>query len=56
MLREIRQYGSFSFRYRLVINGEPRPVILKAAPFKEGDEDKLVVGVRAWRERHNSGQ
>ena len=56
VLREIRQYGSFSLRYRLVINGEPRPVILKAAPFKEGDEDKLVVGVRAWRERHNSGQ
>ena len=51
VLREIRLYGSFSINYRLIIKGTPRPVTLKAALFKDGDEDKLVVGVRAWKER-----
>ena len=33
--------------YHLMIKGEPRPVTLKAALFNEGNEEKLVVGVRA---------
>ena len=51
VLQEIRQHGRFSIDYRLIIKGIPRPVTLKAAMFKEGDEDKLVIGVREWRER-----
>ena len=52
VMREIRLRGSFSINYRLIIKGEPRPVTLKASLFKDGDEEKLVVGVRAWKDRH----
>ena len=51
VLRVIRERGSFSIDYHLIIRGEPRPVTLKAALFKEGGLEKLVVGVRAWKER-----
>ncbi len=51
IMRTIRASGSFKTQYRLMINGEPRPVTLKAAMFREGGEEKLVVGVRAWRKR-----
>jgi diguanylate cyclase (GGDEF) domain len=51
IMREIREQGRYKIRYRLMINGEPRPVILKAALFKEGAEEKLLVGVRAWSQR-----
>ena len=51
VMREIRAHGSFKTQYRLMINGAPRPVTLKAALFKEDEEEKLVVGVRAWRRR-----
>lgn len=51
VMREIRLNGSFSINYRLIIRGEPRPVTLKASLFKDGDDDKLVVGVRAWKDR-----
>ena len=53
VLREIRQRGSFNIDYRLIIKGVPRQVTLKAALFKEGDAEKLVVGVRAWKERQS---
>ncbi|MBR0367166.1 MAG: EAL domain-containing protein [Clostridia bacterium] len=49
VMREIRKNGSFKTQYRLMINGVPQPVTLKAALFNEGEEQKLVVGVRAWR-------
>jgi polyisoprenoid-binding protein YceI len=51
VLREIRQNGKFTIDYRLIIKDVPTPVTLKAALFNEGGEEKLVVGVRAWRER-----
>ena len=47
VLREIRRQGKFSIHYRLIIRGEPRPVTLRAALFKDGGEEKLVIGVRA---------
>jgi hypothetical protein len=53
VLREIRNNGSFSINYHLLIRGEPRPVTLKAALFKDGNEEKMVVGVRGWKERQN---
>ena len=51
MMREIREHGSFRLQYRLLINGERRPVTLKLALFRENGEQKMVVGVRAWKER-----
>ena len=50
VLSEIRRHGSFRIDYHLLIRGLPRPVTLKAALFKEGKEDKLVVGVRERKE------
>lgn len=50
VLQVIREKGKFSIDYRLMIRGEPRPVTLKAALFKDKNEDKLVVGVRAWKD------
>ncbi len=54
VLNDIRSHGSYIINYRLMINGEPRPVSLKAAMFKDGNEDKLVVGVRAWKDRERN--
>ena len=51
VLRVIRERGNFSIDYRLIIRGKPRPVTLKANLFKEGGVEKLVVGVRAWKDR-----
>lgn len=51
VLKEIRQHGSFGIDYHLIIKGVPRPVTLKAAMFKDGDEEKMVVGVREWKAR-----
>ncbi len=47
----IARQGYYSIRYRITLRGESRPVILRIAPFKEGDQIKLLVGVRSWRER-----
>ena len=46
ILKEIEEKGSFHLTYRLLINGEPHPVILKAAKTLENGEEKLIVGVR----------
>ena len=51
VLREIRENGVFKLQYRLLIHGEPRPVSLRIARFREGGVEKLVAGVRAWRVR-----
>ena len=56
ILREIAEKGLFQIRYRLILKGEPRPVILKIVSVREDDGDKLIAGVRAWRDRSgNSG-
>jgi len=51
VLRDIQDEGVFNLRYRLMINGEARPVILRIARVMESDGDKLIAGVRIWRER-----
>ena len=51
VLEETRKGNVFKMQYRLVIGGQPRPVSLRIAPFKEKGEEKLVAGVRAWRQR-----
>ena len=52
VLHEIREKGAFRMRYRLVIDGEPTPVVLKIVPVRERDGNKLIVGVREWIARH----
>ena len=54
ILCELREHGSFSIQYRLMIGGQARPVLLKVASFKEHGDEKLVVGVRAMKERRQS--
>ncbi len=51
VMREIEQNGAFKLQYRLQIGDEARPVSLRIAPFQDGSDEKLVAGVRAWRER-----
>ena len=45
ILRDIREKGAYRISYRLVINGEPRLINLKAAMVRESDGEKVVVGV-----------
>ncbi len=52
VLREIREHGNFSINYRLIIKDVPTPVTLRAALYKDRDDEKLIVGVRAWKDRH----
>ena len=51
ILREIRDTGVFKLHYRLMIRGKPRNVTLKIVSFGEGENEKLLAGVRAWRAR-----
>ncbi len=46
ILREIRERRVFKMTYRLVINGQPWPVSLRIARYRDGFEDKLMAGVR----------
>nr|MCR5843624.1 hypothetical protein [Oscillospiraceae bacterium] len=51
ILRVIKEEGLFQIRYRLLIKGIPTPVILKIVSVKERDGERLIAGVRVWRER-----
>jgi hypothetical protein len=51
IMDEIQKKGVFKLQYRLMINGRAKPVGLRIAPFQEGNEEKLMAGVRAWRQR-----
>ena len=51
VLQHIREDGSFSISYRLMIQGKPKQVTLKAVLPKNGNTDKLIIGVRAWKDR-----
>ena len=46
MLADIRENGVYSLTYRLMIEGEPRYVCLKAAMVEEKDGPQLIVGVQ----------
>lgn len=51
IMRSIERTGTYYLKYRLMINGEPIPVRLKIALVKESSGDKLIAGVRTWRNR-----
>ncbi len=44
-LRVLRQFGTLTHRYRLLLNGTPVPVALKAVLIQENDEEKIILGV-----------
>ena len=44
-MQGVQNGGIFKMRYRLVVNGVPRPIALRAAMVRESDGDKLIVGV-----------
>ena len=44
-MREIRAKGRFRMRYRVVLGGEVKNLVLTAAMIKESDGEKLTVGV-----------
>ena len=46
----IQTEGRFRLCYSLMINGTPRPVMLKVTPFQEDGRQKLLVGVRTRRD------
>ena len=51
VLRTIREHGIFTLNYRLMIQGRPRHVSFRAALVREADGDKLIIGIRAWKDR-----
>ena len=46
VLGSIERDGSFGLNYRLLIDGEPTEVVLKAVAVVESDETRLIIGVR----------
>jgi len=51
LMYEVRKNGMFTMHYRLMMDGQPKKVSLKVALVRESDGEKLIAGVRAWRER-----
>ena len=47
----IKENGRFSIHYRLMIDGNPKPVTLVVAPFADNESIKWVAGVRTWKKR-----
>ena len=54
VLREIAEKGSFRMHYRMIMKEGPKQFTVKIVPFQDGEETRLLVGVRAWRERKAS--
>ena len=51
VLRMIQESGGFSMNYRLMVHDEPKQVTLKAVLLKNENTEKLLIGVRTWRNR-----
>ncbi len=51
VMKEIKKNGKYRINYNLLLNDTFIPVSLKAALFKDGDTDKLIIGVREWTDR-----
>ena len=44
MLRQIRKTGMFLLNYRLMLDGRPTPICMKAALVEESDGPQLIIG------------
>ena len=51
IINDIREKGYYNIQYRLMIKGVPVPVILKIVSVKENGGEKLIAGVRMWKNR-----
>ncbi|MCR4615260.1 MAG: EAL domain-containing protein [Clostridiales bacterium] len=51
VLATIKENGMFKLHHRIIIDGEPKPVSLKIAMVRKNDGDKLIAGIRVWKER-----
>ena len=51
VLKDIADTGICKIHYRLMIAGRPRNATLKFTPFRDGDEQILLAGIRLWRMR-----
>ena len=51
IMNDIRENGEFKMHYRIMLNGVVRPVTLKIVTINEGETEKLIAGVRLWRDR-----
>ena len=49
--REIDRNRPFQMHYRLMLDGNPVPVILKIVSVQERDGEKWIAGIREWKER-----
>lgn len=53
VLSQIHEKGVYHLRYRLMIQGRPKPVLLKIVSVREQEGIRLIAGVREWKEREN---
>lgn len=51
ILAHVRENGLFKLHYHLMINGKRKPVSLRIAMVRSNEEERLVAGVRVWKER-----
>lgn len=51
IMRDIKELGMFTMHYRLMIDGKPNPVSLRIAMIREDGREKLIAGVRVWKDR-----
>ena len=51
VLRSVRETGSFVAHHRIALGGVIQPVTLKIAKITESDGEKLVAGIRVWKDR-----
>lgn len=51
ILKDISEKGSFMLNYRILSGGAVKPILLKIVLVTENGIDKLIVGVRLWKER-----
>ena len=45
VMRDIKEKGMFQLRYRIMVNNEPKPIVLRVAKVEEDDGIKLAAGV-----------
>ena len=51
IMRDIREHGSFRIHYRLMLDGVPTRATLVIAPFREGEKERLVAGIKACKNK-----
>ena len=51
IMRDIREHGSFRIHYRLMLDGVPTRATLVIAPFREGEKERLVAGIKACKSK-----